>query len=102
MSITGQLPCPLGKVTVIHAIHPLQWYDECKLTHPRFMEVVAIACNTPAVNHTAEQRRVYHHHHHVHRDAQPLHFAVDVDTPVNIHHWIEEWSQNPIGSGCHE
>ena len=34
MSITGQLPCPLGKVSAIHTIHPLQWYNECKLMDP--------------------------------------------------------------------
>ena len=34
MSITGQLPRPLGKVVAIHAIHPLQWYNECKLMTP--------------------------------------------------------------------
>ena len=97
MSITGQLPHPLGKVVAIHAIRPLQWYDECELTDPWFMEVVAITCNTPAVNRTTEQHGVYHHHHCACQDAQPLHFAVDVDTPVNIRHWIEEWSWNPIG-----
>ena len=96
MSITGQLPCPLGKVVEIHAIHPLQWYDKCELTDPRFVEVAAIACNTPALNRTAKQHGVYRHHHHARWDAQPLHFAVDVDMPVNIRHWIEEWSQNPI------
>ena len=97
MSITGQLPRPLGKVAVIHAICPLQWYDECELTDPRFVEVAAIACNTPAVNHTAEQCGVYHCHHCMCQDAQPLCFAVDVDTPVDIRHWIEEVSWNPIG-----
>ena len=97
LSITGQLPCPLGKVAAIHAICPLQWYDECKLTDPQFVEVAAIACNTPVVNCTAEQCRVYCHHHHMHWDTQPLHFAVDVDTPDDIRHWIEEWSWNPIG-----
>ena len=97
MSITGQLPRPLGKVAAIHAIRPLQWYNECELTDPQFMEVAVIAYNTLAVNHTAEQCRVYHHHHHACRDAQPLCFAVDVDMPVDICHWIEEWSQNPIG-----
>ena len=32
MSITGQLPRPLGKVAAIHAIRPLKWYDECETT----------------------------------------------------------------------
>ena len=97
MSITGQLPCPLGKVAAIHTIRPLQWYNECELTDPWFMEVVGIICNTPAANHTSEQCRVYRCHHRMRQDAQPLHFAVDVDTPDNICHWIEEWSRNPIG-----
>ena len=97
MSITGQLPHPLGKVAAIHAIHPLQWYDECEITDPWFVEAVAITCNAPAVNHTSEQHGVYRRHHHVCRDAQPLHFAVDVDMPDNICCWIEEWLWNPIG-----
>ena len=97
MSITGQLPRPLGKVAVIHAIRPLKWYDECELMDPQFVEVAALACNTPVVNCTTEQCGVYHHHHHARQDAQPLCFVVDVDTPVDIHHWIEEWSWNPIG-----
>ena len=97
MSITGQLPRPLGKVAAIHAIRPLQWYNECELTDPQFVEVAAIACNTLAVNHTSEQHGVYCRHHHVHWDAQPLRFAVDVDTPDDICHWIKEWSWNPIG-----
>ena len=47
MSITGQLPHPLGKVAAIHAIHPLQWYDECKTMDPQFVEAATIAANTP-------------------------------------------------------
>ena len=90
MSITGQLPCPLGKVVAIHTIRPLQWYDECELMDPWFVEAAAIACNTLAVNCTSKQCGVYHRHHHACRDTQPLHFAVDVDTPDDIHHWIEE------------
>ena len=97
MSITGQLPRPLGKVVAIHAICPLQWYNKCELTDPQFVEVVAIACNTLVVNHTSEQCRVYCRHHHAHWDAQPLCFTVDVNMPDDIHQWIEEWSQNPIG-----
>ena len=97
MSITGQLSHPLGKVAAIHAIHPLQWYDECKTMDPRFVEVATIATNTPAVNRTAEQRRVYCRHHCTLRDVLPLRFAVDVDTPDDICWWIEEWSWNPIG-----
>ena len=97
MSITGQLPCPLGKVAAIHTIHPLQWYDECETTDPRFVEVAAAAANTPATNRTPEQRGVYRHHQRALRDVQPLWFAVDVDTPDDICRWIEEWSQNPIG-----
>ena len=97
MSITGQLPCPLGKVAAIHTIRPLQWYDECEITDPRFMEVATIATNTPAANRTPEQSGVYRRHHRALRDAQPLRFTVDVDTPDDICRWIEEWLRNPIG-----
>ena len=97
MSITGQLPHSLGKVVAIHAIRPLQWYDACKIMDPQFVEAAAIACNTPAVNCTSGQHRMYRHHHRAHWDAQPLCFAVDVDPPDDICHWIEEWSWNPIG-----
>ena len=97
MSITGQLPHPLGKVAAIHSIRPLQWYDKCEITDPWFMEAAAIACNTPAVNCTSKQRRVYLCHHHTHQDAQPLCFTVDVDTPDDICRWIKEWSRKPIG-----
>ena len=96
MSITGQLPCPLGKVVAIHTICPLQWYDECEITDPWFVEAAAIACNTPAANCTLEQCGVYCRHHQALRDVQPLHFTVDVNTPDDIHSWIEEWSWNPI------
>ena len=94
VSITGQLPRPLGKVAAIHTIRPLQWYDECETTDPRFMEVAAIACSTPAANRTPEQHGVYRRHHCALRDLQPLRFAVDVNTPDNIRRWIEEWSWN--------
>ena len=82
MSITGQLPRPLGKVAAIHAIRPLQWYDECETTDPRFVEVAAAATNTPATNRTPEQHRVFHCHHHAVRDTQPLWFFVDVTHPT--------------------
>ena len=38
MSITGRLPHPLGKTSAIHAIHPLQWHDECKTMDPQFVD----------------------------------------------------------------
>ena len=60
MSITGQLPRPLGKVAAIHAIRPLQWHDKCETTDPQFMEVATITCNMPAANHNPEQCGVYH------------------------------------------
>ena len=72
MSITGQLPHSLGKVAAFHTIHPLQWYDECETTDPRFMEVAAAAATTPATNRTPEQRGVYRRHQCTLRDAQPL------------------------------
>ena len=52
MSITGQLPHPLGKVAAIHAIHPLQWYIKCETMDPQFVEAAAITSDTPVVNHT--------------------------------------------------
>ena len=61
------------------------------------MEVVAAAANMPATNRTPEQRGVYRRHQRALRDAQPLRFIMDVDTPNDIRHWIEEWSRNPIG-----
>ena len=64
---------------------------------PQFVEAAAITCNTPVVNRIPEQRGVFYQHHHSIRDVQPLHFSVGVDTPKDIHHWIGEWSQNPIG-----
>ena len=97
MSITGQLPCPLGKVAAIHTICPLQWYDKCKTMDPQFVEAAAIACDTLVVNCTPEQRGVFCRHHHTIRDAQSLCFSMDVDTPKDIHFWIEEWLWNPIG-----
>ena len=97
MSITGQLPRPLGKVAAIHAIRPLQWYDECEITDPQFVEVATAAANTPAVSRTPEQRGVHRRHQRALKDAQPLRFAVDVDAPNDIRHWIGEWSRNPIG-----
>ena len=84
MSITGQLPRPLGKVTAIHTIHPLQLHDKCETMDPWFVEVAAIACNTPAMNRTPEQCGVFCHHHHAIRDAQPLWFSMD----VNCHEWF--------------
>ena len=93
MSITGQLPRPLGKVAAIHAIRPLQWYDECKTTDPPFMEVATAAINTPVASHTPKQCRVHCRYQHTLRHAQPLQFAVDVDTPDDICCWIEEWSR---------
>ena len=69
MSITGQLPRPLGKVAALHAIRPLQWYDECEVTDPRFMEVAAIAANTPAVSRTPEQCGVHRRHQCALRDV---------------------------------
>ena len=63
MSITGQLPHPLGKVVAIHAICPLQWYNKCETMDPQFAEAAAIACNTLAANCTPKQCRVYHRHH---------------------------------------
>ena len=97
MSITGQLPHPLGKVAAFHAICPLQWYDECEVTDPWFVQVATIATNTPAVSRTPKQCGVHRRHQCALRDVQPLWFAVDVDTPDDIRHWIEEWSRNPIG-----
>ena len=97
MSITGQLPRPLGKVAAIHAICPLQWYNECETTDPWFVEVAATAANTLATNRTPEQCGVYRCHQRTLRDVQPLWFTVDVDTPNDICRWIEEWSRNPIG-----
>ena len=64
---------------------------------PQFVEVAAATANTPVVNRTPEQCRVYHCHQRALRDAQPLRLAVDVDTPDDIRRWIEEWSWNPIG-----
>ena len=61
------------------------------------MEVATTAANTPAVNRTPEQRGVHRRYQHALRDAQPLRFAVDVDTPDDIRCWIEEWLWNPIG-----
>ena len=34
---------------------------------------------------------MYRCHHRALRYAQPLQFAVDVNTPDDIHRWIEEW-----------
>ena len=64
---------------------------------PQFVEVATIAANTPVVNHTPKQRRVHRHYQRALRDAQPLWFTMDVDTPDDICRWIEEWSWNPIG-----
>ena len=61
------------------------------------MEVATTTANTPAVNRTPEQCGVHCRYQRALRDAQPLRFAVDVDTPDDICHWIEEWSWNPIG-----
>ena len=99
MSITGQLclPRPLDKVVAIHTLCPSQWYDECKITDPRFIEVAAIAMNTLATKHTPKQCGVYCHHRHAIKDVQPLHFPMEVDTPDDISYWIGQWSQNPIG-----
>ena len=90
-------PRPLGKVAAIHAIHPLQWYDECETTDPQFVEVATTTTNTPAVNHTPEQRGVHHRYQRALRDVQPLRFTVDVDTPDDIRRWTKEWLRNPIG-----
>ena len=97
MSITGQLPHPLGKVAAIHSICPLQWYDECEITDPRFVEVATTTANTPVANHTPEQCGVHRHYQRALRDVQPLRFAVHVDTPDDICCWIKGWLQNPIG-----
>ena len=97
MSITGQLPCPLGKVAVFHTLHPLQWYNECETMDTQFVEAAAIASDTPAANHTPEQCGVFCHHHHTIRDVQPPRFPVDVNTPKDICYWIGEWLWNPIG-----
>ena len=90
-SITGQLPHPLGKVAAIHALHPSQWYDECEIMDPRFMEAAAIATNTPATKHTPEQHRVYCCHHCAIKDVQLLLFSMEVDMPDDIHYWIRQW-----------
>ena len=95
MSITGQLPCPLGKV--IHVLHPSQWYDECKITDPRFVEAAAITTNTLVTERTPEQCRVYCHHCCAIKDAQPLLFPMEVDMPDDICYWIGQWLWNPIG-----
>ena len=67
------------------------------LTDLWFVEVATTAANTPPANCTPEQRGVHRRHQRTLKDAQPLRFAVDVDTPDNIRRWIEEWSRNPIG-----
>ena len=54
MSITGQLPCPEGKVAVIHALCPSQWYDECETMDPQFVEAAAITTDTPVADCTPE------------------------------------------------
>jgi len=55
MSITGRLPRPLGKTAAIHAIRPIQWYDECATTDPWFVEAVSAALAVPAPDRTPEQ-----------------------------------------------
>ena len=64
---------------------------------PRFVEVATTAANTPVVNRTPKQHGVHHHYQRALRDAQPLWFTVDVDTPDDIRRWIKEWLRNPIG-----
>ena len=83
MSITGWLPCPLGKTPAIHTIHLLQWYDECETMDPWFVEVVSTALATLATDRTPEQHVVLHQHQHAERDAQTPLFHVE-EMPNNF------------------
>jgi len=87
----------LGKTAAIHAIRPIQWYDECATTDPRFMEAVSAALAIPAPNRTPEQHAVFRRHRHAIRDAQTPLFHVEEEMPKDFRHWVGQWSQNPIG-----
>ena len=56
ISVTGQLPRPLGKTAALSLYRPRAWYEDCLLDEPQFIELWEQANATPIT-----QRTVAHH-----------------------------------------
>ena len=52
ISVTGVLPRPLGKTAVLPAVCTRQWFDDCPLDDPRFIELAEQAPMVPFREHT--------------------------------------------------
>jgi len=73
-SITSVLPCPLGKMAVLPAVHTQQWFDDCLLDNPQFVELTKQAQTVlfkqhNLVHHITNKCKQQHHKHEANTDA---------------------------------
>jgi len=88
---------PLGKTATIHAIRPIQWYDECATTDPRFVEAVSTALAVPAPDRTPEQACGLPPTSACHQGRPTPLFHVEEEMPEDFQHWVGRGHGNPIG-----
>ena len=98
ISVTGQLPRPLGKTAALSLYWPRAWYEDCLLDEPQFIELWEQANATPVA-----QRTVAHHvvikrqHQQLVWDTKPDAFIVAATLPPELAYWVGHWARNPAG-----
>ena len=82
ISVTGQLPRPLGKTAALSPYRPRVWYEDCPLDEPQFIELWEQANLTPLAQRTVVHHIVIKRQHQQHmRDTKPDAFIVAATLP---------------------
>ena len=98
ISITGQLPRPLGKTAALSPYRPRAWYEDCPLDEPQFIELWEQANLTPFAQHTVAHHVVIKRRRQQHmRDTKPDAFIVAATLPPELAYWVGHWACNPTG-----
>ena len=98
ISITGQLPQPLGKTAALSPYRPRAWYEDCPFDEPQFIELWEQASLTPiaqrtVAHHVVIKRRCQQHM----RATKPDAFIVAATLPPELAYWVGHWARNPAG-----
>ena len=85
ISVTGQLPQPLGKTAALSPYRPRAWYEDCPFDEPQFIELWEQANLTPLAQCTVAHHVVIKGWHQQHmRDTKPDAFIVVATLPPEL------------------
>ena len=97
ITVTGTLPCPLGKTAAAKA-----WFDECDVNDPTLILLSDQAAAILRAQRSLAQNMAYRHvERHRKQVARTFAFPVDEAWPPDIKKWATEWSMNPIRQDEH-